>query len=44
MFATAAKSAQETNLLNNQKLEDEGREHLGNQYIKIYVNLKEEKR
>ena len=36
MFATAAKSAQEANLLNNQKLEDEGREHLGNYYITIY--------
>eukprot|EP00088_Acartia_fossae_P016822 TRINITY_DN1947_c0_g1_i1.p1 TRINITY_DN1947_c0_g1~~TRINITY_DN1947_c0_g1_i1.p1 ORF type:complete len:722 (+),score=178.20 TRINITY_DN1947_c0_g1_i1:39-2168(+) len=33
MFATAAKSAQEANLVNNQKLEDEGRQHLDSDFI-----------
>ena len=29
MFASASKSAQEQNMLSNQKLEDEGRQSLG---------------
>ena len=36
MFATAAKSAQEANLVNNQKLEDEGRQHLGKLSTKAF--------